>query len=60
MESSTQELVRCALAGDCLAMRQLFAHVILWHGGEAQAARDRFTRLSREDRGALLCFLDAL
>jgi RNA polymerase sigma factor (sigma-70 family) len=28
MESSTQELVRCALAGDRQAMRQLFAHVI--------------------------------
>jgi RNA polymerase sigma factor (sigma-70 family) len=28
MESSTEELVRCALAGDRRAMRQLFAHVI--------------------------------
>jgi CxxC motif-containing protein (DUF1111 family) len=33
---------------------------ILWHGGEAQAARDRFVRLPRRDRAALLDFLDAL
>lgn len=33
---------------------------ILWHGGEAQAARDRFVRSSRRDRAALLRFLDAL
>jgi CxxC motif-containing protein (DUF1111 family) len=33
---------------------------ILWHGGEAQAARDRFARLPRRDRAALLQFLDAL
>lgn len=33
---------------------------ILWHGGEAQAARDRFTRLARADRAALLRFLASL
>jgi CxxC motif-containing protein (DUF1111 family) len=33
---------------------------ILWHGGEAQAARDRFAGCSRKDRTALLRFLDAL
>jgi CxxC motif-containing protein (DUF1111 family) len=33
---------------------------ILWHGGEAQPARDRFARLPRRDRAALLRFLDAL
>ena len=33
---------------------------ILWHGGEAQGARDRFTRLARRDRAALLRFLAAL
>jgi CxxC motif-containing protein (DUF1111 family) len=33
---------------------------ILWHGGEGQAARDRFMRWSRRDRAALLRFLDAL
>jgi CxxC motif-containing protein (DUF1111 family) len=29
---------------------------ILWHGGEAQAARDRFAQLSKADRDALLAF----
>ncbi len=33
---------------------------ILWHGGEAQASRDRFARLSAADRAALLAFLDSL
>jgi CxxC motif-containing protein (DUF1111 family) len=33
---------------------------ILWHGGEAQPSRDRFTRADRADRAALLRFLDAL
>ncbi len=33
---------------------------ILWHGGEAQAARDRFTRLAGRDRAALLRFVAAL
>ena len=33
---------------------------ILWHGGEAQRARDAFTRLSREDREALIAFLKSL
>lgn len=33
---------------------------ILWHGGEAQAARDRFAAMSRADRAALLAFLKSL
>jgi CxxC motif-containing protein (DUF1111 family) len=33
---------------------------ILWHGGEAQAARDRFAALSKSEREALLKFLDSL
>ncbi len=33
---------------------------ILWHGGEAQRARDAFTRLSREDRAAVIKFLNSL
>jgi CxxC motif-containing protein (DUF1111 family) len=33
---------------------------ILWHGGEAQAARDRVIALSRDERAALLAFLDSL
>ncbi len=33
---------------------------ILWHGGEAQAARDRFAAMAAEDRTALLTFLRSL
>ncbi len=33
---------------------------ILWHGGEAEAVRDAFTRLSRAEREALLRFLNSL
>ena len=33
---------------------------VLWHGGEAQAARDRVTRLSPEDRAALIRYLESL
>jgi CxxC motif-containing protein (DUF1111 family) len=33
---------------------------ILWHGGEAQAARDRFAQLSKADRDALLAFVNSL
>ena len=33
---------------------------ILWHGGEAQAARDRFAAMTKEERTALLAFLSSL
>jgi CxxC motif-containing protein (DUF1111 family) len=33
---------------------------ILWHGGEAQATRDRVTKLSAADRDALLAFVSSL
>ena len=33
---------------------------ILWHGGEAQAATDRFAALDADDRVALIAFLEAL
>ncbi|MDB4932598.1 MAG: thiol oxidoreductase [Myxococcaceae bacterium] len=33
---------------------------ILWHGGEAQASRDRFAQLSAADRAALVRFLESL
>lgn len=36
------------------------AEAILWHGGEAQAARDRFAALPRADRDALIAFLNSL
>ncbi len=33
---------------------------ILWHGGEAQAARDRVVAMSAEDRAAMLRFVESL
>lgn len=33
---------------------------VLWHGGEAEAARERFRRLSRAERDALVRFLYSL
>ena len=33
---------------------------VLWHGGEASAARDRVKRLSQRDRDALIAFLKSL
>ena len=33
---------------------------VLWHGGEAQAARDRVIEMSRQDRKALILFLESL
>ncbi|MGH6808376.1 MAG: di-heme oxidoredictase family protein [Ensifer adhaerens] len=33
---------------------------ILWHGGEGQAARDAFARLSTRDRRDLIAFLESL
>lgn len=35
------------------------AEAILWHGGEAEASRERFRTLTADDRDALLQFLDA-
>lgn len=36
------------------------AEAILWHGGEAEAAKERFRRASRSERKALVEFLNAL
>jgi len=33
---------------------------ILWHGGEAEAAKEAFKNLSKEDRTAMLTFLNSL
>ncbi len=33
---------------------------ILWHGGEAQASRDKFAELSKEDRERLIAFVNSL
>jgi CxxC motif-containing protein (DUF1111 family) len=37
-----------------------FAEAILWHGGEAEPARDAFVSASKRDREALLAFLRSL
>lgn len=36
------------------------SEAILWHGGEAQAARDAFAALPAPDRDALIAFLESL
>ncbi|WP_084368746.1 di-heme oxidoredictase family protein [Rhizobium sp. RU36D] len=36
------------------------AEAILWHGGEAEAARNAFAALSRADRADLITFLESL
>jgi CxxC motif-containing protein (DUF1111 family) len=33
---------------------------VLWHGGEAEAAKQRVVRMTREERDALLAFLASL
>lgn len=33
---------------------------ILWHGGEAEAARERFTQMPKQEREALVKFLESL
>lgn len=33
---------------------------ILWHGGEAESARDAFVELPKEDRERLLAFVNSL
>ena len=37
-----------------------FTEAILWHGGEAAASREAFRRFAREDRKALVAFLESL
>ncbi len=37
-----------------------FAEAILWHGGEAEAARESFRAMSRQERDALVRFLESL
>jgi CxxC motif-containing protein (DUF1111 family) len=37
-----------------------FVEAVLWHGGEAQAARDDFAALSRDERAAVVRFLESL
>jgi CxxC motif-containing protein (DUF1111 family) len=37
-----------------------FTEAILWHGGEAEVSREAFRHLPRDDREALLAFLNSL
>lgn len=37
-----------------------FAEAVLWHGGEAEAAKERFRRMPAADRRALIYFLESL
>jgi CxxC motif-containing protein (DUF1111 family) len=39
---------------------QSVQEAVLWHGGEASAVRERFVKLSPEERAALLRFVDSL
>ena len=36
------------------------AEAILWHGGEGMAAREAFRTAGREEREALIAFLNSL
>ncbi|WP_442756868.1 di-heme oxidoredictase family protein [Methylocystis sp. JAN1] len=42
------------------ARARTLVEAILWHGGEARDAADRFRRLPKADRDALLAFLNSL
>ena len=37
-----------------------FMEAVLWHGGEAEAARDAVLAMAKDDRDALVAFLDSL
>ncbi len=36
------------------------SEAVLWHGGEAKPARERFRTMSREDRDAIIAYLESL
>jgi CxxC motif-containing protein (DUF1111 family) len=37
-----------------------YEEAILWHGGEAQQGKEKFRKMSKEDREALIKFLEAI
>jgi CxxC motif-containing protein (DUF1111 family) len=37
-----------------------FAEAILWHGGQAEAAKEAFRTMAKSDRDALVTFLQSL
>ncbi|MDR1632621.1 MAG: hypothetical protein LBR97_07055 [Dysgonamonadaceae bacterium] len=53
---------KCTGAGDHLHdMRaRNYTEAIMWHGGDAQLAKEKYRRLSKEDRIALIKFLEAV
>jgi CxxC motif-containing protein (DUF1111 family) len=53
---------RCTGAGDHLHdMRaRTWLEAILWHGGDAQYSKDRFRHLSKEERSAIVHFLESI
>jgi CxxC motif-containing protein (DUF1111 family) len=53
---------RCTGAGDHLHdMRaRNYTEAIMWHGGDAQRAKEKYRSLSKEDRIALIKFLEAV
>ena len=36
------------------------AEAVLWHGGEAASAKQAFIRMTKEERDALVAFLNSL
>jgi len=56
--SAARDSERTSLLHDGRA--RTIAEAVLWHGGEASAARERFVELSAEQRAALLAFLASL
>ncbi|GHT05366.1 thiol oxidoreductase [Bacteroidia bacterium] len=53
---------KCTGAGEHLHdMRaRNYTEAILWHGGDAQKAKDKFYNMSKEDRDALVKFLESI
>ncbi|MEX2408204.1 MAG: magnesium chelatase domain-containing protein [Rhodovibrionaceae bacterium] len=50
-----------ALVRDAVVYRaRSLLEAILWHGGEAEAAREKVVGMSREERAALIAFLKSL
>jgi CxxC motif-containing protein (DUF1111 family) len=37
-----------------------YNEAILWHGGDARFAKEKYRNLSKEDRTALIAFLESI
>ena len=55
-------MYKCTGANDMLhdLRARTFEEAVLWHGGEAQKAKEEFRSLSKDDRNALVKFLEAI